>query len=194
MFDCDAVTKCSTWIARTLPLLALGLVGCGGGFTGSTTLSAKLSVNPPSITVAAGSVTPFTAVFTPTLSAPGSLTWSVSPVNAGTITGTGVYTASATGGSYTIIATWTPATLTASAVIIKSSANVEVLAVPQLDSAINPNLVQASGGNQSNGLIQDGVIVGQGIPSIISIDSSGNIQVRSGFTPPGACSGSNANC
>jgi hypothetical protein len=189
--------KWSTLIARALPLLALGLVGCGGGFAGSTTLSTKLSVNPSSITVAAGSTAPFTAVFTPTVSAPGSLTWSVSAVNAGTITGAGVYTASTTAGPYTIIATWTPAVLTASAAsaaIITGSANVEVIAVPQLDSAINPNLVQASGANQTNGVIQNGAIVGQGIPSIISIDSGGNIQVRSGFTPPVACSGSNANC
>jgi hypothetical protein len=109
MSDCDAVTKDSTWIARALPLIALGLVGCGGGFAGSTTPQpSKLSVNPSSITVADGSVTPFTAVFTPTVSAPGSLTWSVSPVNAGTITDAGVYTASATAGPYTVIATWTP--------------------------------------------------------------------------------------
>jgi hypothetical protein len=195
MSDRDAVVM--IWlnqIVRAPLLIALGLAGCAGGFAGSTTSSTKLSVKPSSVTVAAGSTTAFTAVFAPTVSATGSLTWSVSPVNAGTITGAGIYTASATAGPNTIIATWTPVIATASALIIRGSARVEVLAVPQLDSMININLVQASGANQTNAVIQNGVIVGQGIPSIISIDSGGNIQVRSGFTPPTPCSGSNAVC
>ena len=64
--------------------------------------------NPPSVTVPAGSSTTFTALFAPTLPQGGSLTWSVSPANGGTITNAGVYLAPATAGNCLVIATWTP--------------------------------------------------------------------------------------
>lgn len=51
-------------------------------------------------------------------------------------------------GQYAITATWTPAIPTATAVISSGSAAVTILAVPQLGSALNENLVQASGANQ----------------------------------------------
>jgi hypothetical protein len=124
--------------------------GCSGGFAGpsSSASGTQLSVNPPLVTVASGSITPINAVFKPTNPTGGSLTWSVSPVNAGAITNAGVFTASSTVGQYAITATWTPASSIATAVIIS--------AVPQLASVLNENLVQASGANQSNGAILNG--------------------------------------
>ncbi len=183
-------------IALTLWAVALGAVGCGGLPNSNTPLapaSTKLSVTPASITVAAGSATMFTAVFTPTTPAAGSLTWSVTPVDAGTITGGGILTASATAGQYIVVATWTPANPSAAA-ILKGSATVEILAVPQLDSVVSQDSVQASGANQVNGLIQNGVVVNQGIASVLSTDDDNNIQVRSGFPIPLACAGTNTPC
>ena len=85
------------------------LTGCSGGFAGpsSSASGTQLSVNPRLATVASGSTTPFNAVFKPTDPAGGLLTWSVSPVNAGTITSAGVFIASSTAGQYNITATWT---------------------------------------------------------------------------------------
>jgi hypothetical protein len=174
----------------------LGLTGCNGGFGGPSSFASgtKLFVNPPLATVASGSTTSFNAVFTPTDLAGGSLAWSVSPVNAGAISNAGVFTASSAAGQYAITATWTPAIRTATAVIISGSATVTILAVPQLGSALNENLVQASGANQSNDAILNGAIAGQGISSILSIDNNGDIQVRSGFLPPLACAGTTNLC
>ena len=122
------------------------------------------------------------------------MTWAVSPVTGGTITGAGVYTASATAGPYSIVATWTPAVPMTTAVIIKAIATVEILAVPQLSSMNTPKIVQASGATQTNGVIQNSTIVGPTFPSVTSIDSSGDIVVRSGFQPPLTCSGSDPTC
>jgi hypothetical protein len=158
------------------------------------------------ITVDAGSATTFTGVFAPTAPTGGSLTWSITPVDGGTITGTGVLTASATAGAYAVEAIWTPAIPSNAAAvkgsapisiesgILRGSATVTVLAVPQLDSVISPDQVQASGANQTGGAIQNGVVVGQEIPSVLSIDSGGNIEVFSSFPLPAACPGSTTIC
>jgi hypothetical protein len=182
-------------VILAVPLIALRVTGCGGGFSASKLPSAvtSLSVKPASITVDAGSTTTFMGVFAPISPAGGSLTWSIAPVDGGTITDAGVYTASSTAGQYTILATWTPPNSTA-AVILKGLANVAILAVPQLDSVISPDQVQASGANQTPGAIQNGAIVGQGIPAVLAIDSSGDIQVRSGFAVPAAYPGSDTVC
>jgi hypothetical protein len=69
-----------------------------------------------------------------------------------------------------------------------------VLPVPQIDAELDPNFVQASGAIQTNGAIQNSVIAGQPVPSENSTDPNGDIQVRSGFTPPVPCAGSNISC
>jgi hypothetical protein len=178
---------CLIRIALALPLIILGLAGCGsrGGFPNPST---NVSVNPPSIRVAAGSITTFTAVFTPSLPEGGSLTWSVNPANGGTITSAGVYTASATAGNCAVVATWTPSS-SVGGTRISGSATVEVLPVPQLGAELNIDLIQASGAILVFGTIQNSAIVGQVVPSVISTDpnDNGNVQVRSGFAIPVAC-------
>src|SRR5580658_2408160 len=86
-------------------LIMLGIAGCGGGSQNPSPPSYNVSVSPSSISVAAGSTTAFTAVFTPSRPAGGSLTWSVNPAKGGTITSAGAYTASGTVGDYNIVAT-----------------------------------------------------------------------------------------
>jgi hypothetical protein len=179
-------------IALVLAWIILGLASCSGSPQGEPPL-AKLSVNPSSITLTAGSTTTFTAVFSASPPEGGSLTWAVTPANGGTITSGGVYTASGTAGHHTIVATWTPGNRALSS-SFSGSATVEVLPVPQIDAALNSELVQASGAIQVYGTIQNAAIVGQPVPSVISADPNGDIRVRSSFTPPLPCAGSNTIC
>jgi hypothetical protein len=183
------------WISRTalaLPFIVLGLSSCAGPVP-TIPPAIEISVSPSSTIVAAGSITPFTAVFTRGSPGGGSLTWSVAPSEGGSITNEGVYTASATTGKYTVTAAWTLAS-NAPGGIFRGFATVELLPVPQVDAVLNPNLVQASGAIQVNGGIQNAGITGQIVPSVISTDPIGNLQVRSSFTPPVACAGGNTPC
>jgi len=184
-------------ITMAVLFMAAALQGCGSGATVSPPPPphpvTTLSVNPRSITVDAGSATTFTGVFKPVAPAGGSLTWSITPVNGGTITSEGVLTASATAGNYAVQASWTPAT-SSKATILKGSATVTVLPVPQIDAVISPYSVQASGTNQTAGAIQNGVVSGQGIPSVLAVDSSGNIAASTAFAFPASCPGSAAIC
>jgi hypothetical protein len=179
------------WLNR-IALAALwfifGIAGCAG-----PPQPIALSVSPASAEVAAGSSTTFTAKLTSGSPLAENVTWSVAPATGGTISSEGVYTASATAGSYTIVATLTLVN-SAPGGIFSGSAAVEVLPAPQIDAELNPDLVQASGANQSFGPIQNSVILGQLLPSVISTDANGDIQVRSGFTPPLACRNSNTVC
>jgi hypothetical protein len=192
MSDGDATTRWLNRIALTLPWIILSLAGCAGPVHFNVS-PAELSVEPSSAVVAAGSTTAFTAAFALGSPEVTSLTWSVIPANGGTITNEGVYTASATAGLYTVVATWTSDNAALGGAI-SGSAKVEVLPVPQIDAELDPNFVQASGTIQTNGAIQNSVIAGQPVPSENSTDPNGDIQVRSGFTPPVPCAGSNISC
>jgi hypothetical protein len=180
-------------IAVVLPLIVLGFAGCRQTANSPSGFASTVSVNPSSITVAAGSTSRFIAAFIPSLPEGGTVTWSVNPVNGGTITSDGVYTASATAGNYTVVATWTPSTPSAG-FTMSSTATVEVLPVPQLGAALNTDLIDASGTIQVSGPIQNTGIGGQLVPSVTSIDPSGNVQTRSGFTIPAVCTGSDTSC
>jgi hypothetical protein len=167
-----------------LLIFVLGVAGCrngGGGFPGP--LSISISVSPASITVPAGSSTTFAALFAPTSPQGGTLTWTVSPGNGGTVTSAGVYTAPGTAGNYVVTATWTP-TYPGAGNTITGSATVVVLPPAQLIGALNTNLVQASGGVQVFSVIQNSAVVGQLEPFMTSADPNGNVQVRSGFSIP----------
>jgi hypothetical protein len=173
-------------------LFVLGVTGCrngGGGFPGS--LSITVSVSPASTTIAAGSSTAFTASFSPTSPQGGTLTWSVSPANGGSVTNAGIYTAPGVAGNYVVTATWTPTYPGAGSTIV-GSATVVVLPPAQLVGELNTNLVQASGGVQVFNVIQNAGVDGQLEPFMTSTDPNGNVQVRSGFsipvcTAPGSC-------
>jgi len=178
--------------------MILALAGCGftsssGGFPNPGLPSAHVSVNPSSVTVAAGSTTTFTALYAPSVPAGGSLTWAVNPAKGGTITSSGFYTASGTAGSYTVVATWTPSNPGAGT-SISGSATVEVLPSPQLGAELTTDFTQGSGAIQASSTIQNGTVVGQLVPSVISTDPSGNVQVPSGFAIPVVCTGSDTSC
>jgi hypothetical protein len=174
-------------------VIILGLTGCGtgssteNGFPNPTPLPLKLAVIPAPIAVAMGSTTTFTASPSPP---PGfSLVWSVNPSSGGTITNSGIYTASESAGNCTVVATWIPANpLTGNKV--NGSAAVTVLQ----PVALNTSMIQASGAIQTSGQTQNSAIAGEHISSVTSTDPTGNTQVRNGFPIPVQCPGSNTGC
>ncbi len=189
---------CHRRIALAFLLIVLGLAGCGprsstSGFPNPSSFSTSVSVNPSSSIVAAGSTSLFTVMYAPSAPADGSLTWSVIPATGGTITSAGVYTASGTSGIYAVVATWTPSNA-AAGIIISGLATVDVIPAPQVGEMLDPNFIQASGANQVSGMVQNGAIAGQLIPSVTSTDPSGNVQTRSGLNVPVACTSSATNC
>jgi len=169
------------------------LAGCGGGSCSESSspnpgpVPVIFTVAPSSIAVVAGSTTTFTVSPNPP---PGvSVAWSVSPASGGTITNSGVYTASQTAGRYAVVATLVPSNPSAGNPMT-DSANVTVL--PPV--ALNTDLTQATGGTQVSGTTQNAALVGQVLPTVNSTDPSGNTQVRSGLSIPVPCPGSNPSC
>jgi|HubBroStandDraft_6_1064221.scaffolds.fasta_scaffold27521_3 hypothetical protein len=176
----------------TLVLAWITLAGCAG-YVSPNPHSVTLVVDPASAVVAAGSVTKFTVTYMPSQPEGGSLTWTVVPATGGTVTSDGVYTASGTPGQYTVVATWTAKDLAKNGTF-NNSASVQILPLPQSSAVLNPDLVEASSAEQTGGAIQNGVVIGQPFPFVVSADSNGNIEVQSGFTPPVECIGSDSDC
>ena len=179
-------------------LLALALViacqtGCGtgsvaeNGFPNPSPLPLILTVNPSSITVPVGSTTTFTA--SPGPPSGFSLVWSVSPSSGGTITNSGVYTASETAASYAVIATWVP-TNPSVGNRITGSAMVTVLR----PVGLNVDLTEASGAIATSGPIQNAAIVGENLSAVTSTDPTGKTQARSGFPIPVPCARTDPSC
>ena len=168
------------------------LTSCGSGSRvenalPNPTLALKITVDPPSARVALGSTTTFTA--SPNPPSGFSLVWSVSPTGGGTVTSSGVYTASETPGSYSIIATWVPSNPS-----IGSKVTSSVLVTVLAPTTPNTDLTQASGGTQISGPIQNAAIIGEAVVAVKSIDPIGKTQVQNGFPIPVPCKASDPGC
>jgi hypothetical protein len=192
MCDRCAVQRRLHRITLMLAWITLALAGCAG-YVSPNPHSVTLTVNPGSAIVAEGSVTRFTAVYTPSQPEGGSLTWAVVPATGGTITSDGVYTASGAPGHYTLVATWTAKDVAKNGTF-NNSASVEILPLPQSSAVLNPDLVEASSAEQTGGAVQNGVVIGQPVPFVVSTDPNGNIEVQNGFIPPIECTGSESDC
>ena len=177
-------------VTFALTFVVVGLADCGSGsatengFPNPKPLPVTLTVEPSPITVAAGSTTTFSASPGPP---PGfSVVWSVSPATAGTITNSGVFTASGAAASGTVVATWLPSNpLTGKPTTGSASVTVLQPAPPSTD------MTQASGVIQISGSIENAAIAGEGLGTVVSTDPTGNTQSRSGFPVPVPCTGSN---
>ena len=177
-------------ICLTLSLIFISLTNCGSGsrsengFPNPRPLPVTLSVEPSPVTVAAGSTTTFGASPSPPQGF--SLVWSVTPAAAGTITNSGVFTASGSGGNCNVVASWLPSNpLTGKTT--SGSADVTVLQ----PTPPSPDMTQASGAIQISGSIENAAIAGERLGSVVSTGSGGNTQSRSGFPVPVPCTGSN---
>jgi hypothetical protein len=107
------------------------------------------------------------------------VSWSALPTTGGTMAATGLFTASAIPGTYTITAQLNQnAQLTATTTLT-------ILPVPPA-SRVSVNLIEAKGADQSggNGVLNNDAIVGEPFQSQVSSNPSGSVSVRHGFTPP----------
>ncbi len=160
-------------------VLLLLLLACGGNrATGDRpgTVNQILQVSPATATVTGGQTQQFTA----SLPWGGTVLWSVVPATGGSINASGLFTASAIPGQYSIIAMWSgDVRYTAMA-----TATVPPLTPLMLST---PDLVAASGRQQgsANGQIQNATVVGEPVPAVQAADVSGTVQVRHGFKPSG---------
>jgi hypothetical protein len=177
-------------VALALTLVVAGLGDCGSGsatengFPNPKPLPVSLTVEPSPVTVAAGSTTTFSASPSPPQGF--SVVWSVSPATAGTITNSGVFTASATAASGMVVASWLPSNpLTGKQTTGSASVTVLQPTPPSTD------MTQASGAIQTSGSIENAAIAGERLGIVVSTDPSGNTQSRSGFPVPVPCTGSN---
>ncbi len=160
--------------------LALAMLGCGGGSkaTGDqvNTSNQVMTVSPATATLAPGQTTQFTA----TIPWGGSATWAVLPATGGTFSGNGLFTASATQGTYRIVAMWSTD--------VRYTATATATVLPQAPPAeSSPDLVSASGAQQtgSPGQSKNSVVVGEAVPARTATDASGTLQLRHGFRPAG---------
>ena len=160
-----------------LPVLALGLA-CGGTHpTGDHAgqVNFTLQILPAVPTVVAGQTLQLQ------VSSPWSADalWSVQPSSAGTIDASGLFTASSTPGTCTVIAVWPKD------VRYTASATLRIYP-PPVPAVSTPSYTQTSGTQQTTptGGIANGNVVGESVPATTSRSADGTLQVRHGFTPP----------
>jgi len=158
-----------------LPATAL-LLACGGS-SGDRAgrVNTSFRIAPASATLTAGQSLQF-KVEGP---AGSEARWTVQPEGGGTVTDAGLFTASGSPGQYTLVA------MARKDVRFTATASITLLPPPPpADSS--PGLVQASGTQQAspNGLLRNGGLAGEPIPSRESKDAGGYLQTRHGFTPP----------
>ncbi|WLT31442.1 Ig-like domain-containing protein [Geothrix sp. PMB-07] len=168
-------------LRRFLPLVLVLLpmfLGCFGTNKSSDragTVNGNMTILPEAPSLLPGQTVQFSAG-TPWGQ---EVTWSVLPASAGTISTTGLFTASATPGAATVFAVWTKD------VRYTASTGVSVLP-PPAPAEISPNLTQASGAQQvvTGTDTTNAAVVGETVPSVTAVSVNGAIKVRHGFNPP----------
>ncbi len=162
----------------TTGALVLATLGCGGGShaTGDqvATTNQSMTVSPAVASLAPGQTLQFTAA----IPWGGTATWAVLPATGGTFSGNGLFTASATQGTYRIVALWN------SDVRYTASATATILPPPP-PAESTADLVAASGAQQTpaTGLSKNTAVVGEAVPAARAADASGTLQLRHGFRP-----------
>jgi hypothetical protein len=106
-------------------------------------------------------------------------TWSVLPASAGTISPTGLFTASVTPGTCMVLVVWSKD------VRYAARTGVSILPAPPTE-VISPHLVQAYGAQQSvsAGGLGNGAVVGEPIQATVATTANQSFRVRHGFDPP----------
>ena len=105
--------------------------------------------------------------------------WAVRPEAGGTVTASGLFTASGSPGQYTLVA------MARKDVRYTATAQITILPAPP-PVASTPGLVQASGAPQASpdGRLRTAGVVGETVPQARSEGAGGAVQVRHGFAPP----------
>ena len=164
-------------LALALGAFLLPGLGCGGSRkTGDQAGTGNwvLRITPDQAAIAAGQTLQFQAA-TPW---GGGVQWAVEPASAGTMDASGLFTASSTLGSCTILAVWSKD------VRYTASTSLTVLTPPPAADS-TPGLVQAPGSLQttSGGAYANGAVAGESVPAITSASANATFQVRHGFLP-----------
>ena len=159
-----------------LPLLGLGCAGSRPSGDQAGTLNGVLVISPANASLIVNQTLQFQAS---TPWGAGAI-WSVQPPSAGTITPGGLFTASATPGTFTVLAMWDRD--------VRYAASTQLTLLPQPPpNPSTPSMVQAEGGlgTGAQGTINVFAVLGEDVPAVVSGSPNQAIQVRHGFLPPG---------
>lgn len=164
------------WVPLGCVLLGLGCYSDHLSSDRAGTVNEKMTILPERPSLLAGKTVQFSA------STPWGTEaiWSVVPASAGTISTTGLFTASTTPGSATVFAVW--------AKDVRYTANTAVLVLgPAAPAESSPNLAQTFGAQQTvaGTAITNAAVVGETVPAITATTANGAVKVRHGFDPPG---------
>jgi hypothetical protein len=141
-----------------------------------------LDIKPKSVSVQVGTKVPFHASYSV-----GFLTWSAAPASVGTINQDGVFTATGPGVATITLSVYLPFDIPVPPTIPRNQtvqASILVLPVPvnaEIGTELAPGWGQfqsTGGGAVSNTALAGGPVIGE------ARDSSQNIVIRHGFTPP----------
>jgi hypothetical protein len=163
-------------------LVLLASLGC---LAGGTHDSGDHAGQPNGLFLIAPATTTLTAGQSQQFSAStpwgGGATWTVLPATGGSIDANGVFTASTTPGSYSIIALWN------NDVRYTATATATVLPPPP-PPFINLGLVQAYGERQAavTGVIHNDNVIGEPVAPLSVVGVTGSYQIRHGFHLPPA--------
>lgn len=161
-------------VALLTTILGLGCFGTNKSSDRAGAVNGNMAILPQAPSLLPGQTVQFSAG----VPWDGEVAWSVLPASAGTMSATGLFTASATPGAATVFAVWSKD------VRYTASTAVSVLP-PPAPAESSPGLAQASGAQQvAAGGIANAAVVGEAVPSTTAASANGAIQVRHGFTPP----------
>lgn len=171
-------------LAATGCFLLMGSMACTSNYgaplkTPDPAPAPKPAVLPPTASLVDGQAQQFSVV-DPSGSTATPI-WAVLPPTGGTITATGLFTASGVPGAYTIQVTVASVTATAKANIL----------TPPPPMVTSPNYVQASGSLQSSadGFLHVASVLNETIIATQAQDATGYLQLRSGFLPAALTAG-----
>jgi len=158
-----------------LLLVGLGCMGTNNSSDRAGTVNGRMAILPETPSLVTGGTVQFLAS-TPWGS---EATWSVSPASVGSISSSGLFTASATPGRATVFAVWPKD--------VRYTASTSVIVLPPPAPAeSSPNLSQTFGAQQTvpGTGTSNTAIVGGTVPATTASTANGAITVRHGFDPP----------
>lgn len=165
----------SLLVLLALLLLVLGCFGTNKSSDRAGAVNGNMAILPEAPSLLPGQTVQFSA------STPwgNEVTWSVLPASSGTISTTGLFTASASRGAATVFAVWSKD------VRYTASTGISVLSPPAPAEA-SPNLTQASGAQQTvpGTNLANAAVLGEAVPAATALSTNGAIKVRHGFDPP----------
>lgn len=166
--------RCMRFLVPTLGLLLAQ--ACGGGRAvgdKAGAASSMLQITPAEAQLAPGQSLQLSVQG----SWAGGLRWAVVPSTGGTVSSTGLFTASSNQGLVQIVAVWNQDVRYAATAMI-------TILPPPLPAQSTPALISASGNAQGSltGTIRNTALAGEGIPATTASDTTQLVTVHHGFS------------